>query len=141
MGQDGEKDDHVTRAVREVLADHPVRLGVLFGSQASGTARAHSDVDVAVEFESSVEDRFRARLALGVALTRALGTDDVDVVDLNDVRPAVGYSALDDGQLLVGDPGRVESLARQFDRERERTTGEERRKRFDDALDRLEELV
>ena len=141
MSRDGEKDDPMIATVREVLADHPVRLGVLFGSRARGTGGTHSDVDVAVEFAPSVEDRFGARLALGVALARALSTDDVDIVDLDDVRPVVGYSALDEGQLLVGDPERIESLRRQFDRERERITPEERRERFDDALDRLEELV
>lgn len=124
-----------------MLEDQPVRLGVLFGSRARDTAGAHSDIDVAVEFEPSVEDRFRARLALGVALSGALGTDDIDVVDLADVRPAVGYSALEEGRLLVGGPDRAAELAAQFEAERERSTPRERRERFDEALERLEELV
>jgi len=141
MEPDGTLDEGTLEALREVLRAHPVRLGVLFGSQASGEASDHSDIDIAVEFEPSVEDSFRTRLTLGVALTRALGTDDVDVVDLDTVRPAVGYSALVDGRLLVGDTERAEELKTQFDRERDPPTRQERRERFDDALERLEELV
>ncbi len=133
--------DEIVATVRDVLEDQPVRLGVLFGSRARDTAGAHSDIDVAVEFGPSVEDRFRARLGLGVALSRALGTDDVDVVDLADVRPAVGYSALTDGRILVGDSDRAEEFAAQFEGDRERSTPRERRERFDEALGRLEELV
>ena len=140
MDSSGEGDDLAT-TVREVLEDWPVRLGVLFGSQARGIAGTHSDVDVAVEFDESVDDRFRARLTLGADLARALGTDDVDVVDLDDVRPAVGYSALDRGRVLVGDPDRAKTLAAALERERETSTSQERREQFDDTLDRLEELV
>jgi len=138
---DGAGGDEIVTTVREVLEDQPVRLGVLFGSRARDTAGTHSDIDVAVEFEPSVEDRFRARLCLGIALSRALGTDDIDVVDLADVRPAVGYSALTNGRLLVGEPDRAAELIAQFETDRERSTPQERRERFDDALDRLEELV
>ena len=63
------------------------------------------------------------------------------MVDLADVRPAVGYSALEQGRLLVGDPVRAEKLTAEFDSERERTTDRDRRERFDAALERLEELV
>lgn len=141
MDSSGERNDPVATTVREVLEDQPVRLGVLFGSQARGTAGTHSDVDVAVEFDESVDDRFRARLTLGADLARALGTDDVDVVDLDDMRPAIGYSALDRGRVLVGDPDRAKKLAEAFEREREASTSRERRERFDETLDRLEELV
>ena len=141
MEPDGTLDRRTLDRLQEVLGKHPIRLGVLFGSQATGTAGSHSDIDVAVEFLSSVEDRFKAQLELGVDLTRALGTDDVDVVDLQTVRPAVGYSALTNGTVLVGDTERVEELVTQFDSERERSTSTERRERFDDALGRLKELV
>ena len=133
--------DRVAATVRRVLESRPVVLGVLFGSYARGTAGSHSDVDVAVVFEPSVDDRLGARLDLGVELSLAFGTDDIDVVDLADVRPAVGYSALEQGRLLVGDPGRAEKLTAEFDSERERTTDQDRRERFDAALERLEELV
>ncbi len=141
MDSDGTLDERALERLRVVLREHPIRLGVLFGSQATGTAGHHSDVDVAVEFEPTVEDRFRAHLDLGTALALELGTDDVDVVDLETVRPAIGYAALAEGRLLVGDADRLEELASQFDQERERPTRRDRRERFDGALERLEELV
>ena len=141
MKPDGTLDRRSVDRLQEVLDQHPIRLGVLFGSQATGEAESHSDIDVAVEFLPSVEDQFKAQLALGVDLTGALGTDDLDVIDLQTVRPAVGYSALSHGTVLVGDSKRAEELLAQFNRERERSTSTERRERFDDALGRLEELV
>jgi len=133
--------DRVAATVRRVLESRPVRLGVLFGSYARGTAGSHSDVDVAVVFDSSVDDPFNERLGLGVELSLALGTDNVDVVDLADVRPAVGYSALEHGRLLVGDLGHATELKARFDRDRTPSTRRSRRDRFDDTLARLEELV
>jgi predicted nucleotidyltransferase len=126
--------------IRAVLERHPVELGVLFGSQARRTSGAHSDVDVAVAFDSSLSDdqRYRARIALIVALTRALGTDDVDVVDLDAVRPDVGLSALEDGRLLVGDREHREQLRAAYDARTTETTHDERMQRFDELLDRME---
>lgn len=141
MDPDGTLDRRTRDRLQAVLGEHPIRLGVLFGSQATGQAGRHSDIDVAVEFLPSVADQFKAQLELGVDLTAALGTDDVDVVDLQTVRPAVGYSALADGTVLVGDSERVAELSARFDRKRECSTSTERRERFDDALGRLKELV
>ncbi|AUX10519.1 hypothetical protein AArcSl_2908 [Halalkaliarchaeum desulfuricum] len=69
-------------AIRGVLEEHPIRLGVLFGSQASGSTHAHRDVDVADEFDAelSPDERRRARLDVIVDPTRELGTDEVDHV-------------------------------------------------------------
>ena len=139
----GGLDDDALDAVRGVLAGKPVRLGVLFGSQATGTAGSHSDVDIAVEFDPIVVDdeRYRHRLSLVVDLSQALGTDDLDLVDLDTVRPAVGLSALQDATLLVGDHERREQLVLEFERQAETPTADQRRDRFDAALDRLEERV
>ena len=139
----GGLDDDALDAVRGILAGKPVRLGVLFGSQATGTAGSHSDVDVAVEFDPAVADdeRYRHRLSLVVDLSQALGTDDLDLVDLDTVRPAVGLSALQDATLLVGDHERREQLVSEFERQAEMSTAAQRRDRFDAALDRLEERV
>ncbi len=139
----GGLDDDALDAVRGVLADKPVRLGVLFGSQATGTAGSHSDIDVAVEFDPAVADdeRYRHRLSLVVDLSQALGTDDLDLVDLDTVRPAVGLSALQDATLLVGNQDRREQLVSEFERQAETPTAAQRCDRFDAALDRLEERV
>jgi predicted nucleotidyltransferase len=136
-------DEAITGAIRDVLVDQPVRLGVLFGSQASGTAGSHSDIDIAVEFESDVAaaDRYRARLSLIVALSQSLRTDDLDLVDLGTVRPEVGLSALEDCIVLVGDTDRVNDLLAQFKRRAEPPTADQRRARFDAALKGVEERV
>ncbi|AUX10543.1 hypothetical protein AArcSl_2932 [Halalkaliarchaeum desulfuricum] len=130
-------------AIRRVLEGYPIRLGVLFGSRATGSTHAHSDVDVAVEFdgELSPDERRRARLDVIVDLTRELGTDDVDVVDLDGVRPAIGKAALERGVLLVGSPGRADRRRREFaDRTTEDTRGD-RLDRFDALLTEMEDAV
>ena len=140
MALDG-LDETATDVVRDVLADQPVRLGVLFGSQASGTAGSHSDIDIAVEFDSDVadDDRFRARLSLVVALSQTLGTDDLDIVDLGTVRPPVGLSALEDCIVLVGDDSRVDDFLTEFECRADLPTADQRRARSDVALERISE--
>ncbi|MBI3455480.1 MAG: nucleotidyltransferase domain-containing protein [Candidatus Rokubacteria bacterium] len=59
-----------------------VLFGYVFGGAASGRLTPLSDVDVAVYLEDSV-DPVDARFAAIRAVTRHLGTDEVDVVVLN----------------------------------------------------------
>lgn len=127
-------------AVERVVEQHPVRAAVLYGSRVRGTAGADSDVDVAVAFEDrlSSAERLQARVELVVDLIEALGIDDVDVADLDAIRPAVGLSALEDGDVLLGD-----DVARTYrDRFREAAvlddeTHEDRMRAFDAVLERL----
>jgi len=127
--------------MRSVLESHLVRLGVLFGSHARGTSDDHSDIDVAVAFEPPISDeqRSRARIDLVVDLTRALGTDDVDVVDLDAVRPEVGVGALEDGLVLVGESDEIEKRLATLKRRTTERTHEERMQRFDELLARMED--
>jgi len=143
MELDGDDIDVDTEAVRGVLDDHPVRLGVLFGSRVRGTSGDHSDVDIAVEFDPSVsaDERYRARLSLVVDLVRALGVDDVDVAVLDGTRPEVARSALASGIVLVGDPDHADELLAEYEQQVSRPTRERRRERFDATLARLEELT
>lgn len=136
---DGTEDIDPDR-IRAVLERHPVELGVLFGSYARETSGRHSDVDVAVAFDPSLSDRqrYRARIDLIVALTRTLGTDNVDVVDLDTISPKIGYSALEDGVLLVGSDEHRARLRNEYEARRTETTREERMARFDELLDRME---
>jgi len=70
--------DQLRDTLREALASFPhVRLGVLFGSQARGTAHAESDVDVDVQ-APALEGP-----AIAAALSAACGRE-VDVVTLDD---------------------------------------------------------
>jgi uncharacterized protein len=77
--------DELSAAAREILAGAPVVFAYLFGSQATGTARPDSDVDIAVLYDESVpaEQRFGETLQLGLRFEHALRTN-VDVVALND---------------------------------------------------------
>ncbi len=102
-------------AIREVAAQQGARLTYLFGSHASGAARADSDVDVAVLLsETSADQRFEARLAFIGALTARLRTDAVDVVLLNEAPPALAFEVLKRGRLLhaVTDLERIEFQVR-----------------------------
>lgn len=102
-------------AIHAILEAHPVRLGILFGSHASGTTHSASDVDVAVAFENrrpSDPDYNDEFLGLSADLSDALGTDDVDLVDLQTASPALAETIFDHGTLLVGDPSDVDRLRR-----------------------------
>lgn len=96
--------DHGT--LQEVLREHPVELAILFGSHATGTTHAASDIDIAVEFadldpaDRGYNDTF---LGLSADLSQALDTDDVDLVDLQTVSPSLASSIFEQGILLVGD--------------------------------------
>jgi len=127
----------VRETVSDVLADHPVRLGLLFGSRAREEAHESSDVDVAVVFEDLEpgDPRYTDVLfGLGADLAIALGTDDVDVVDLRRASPALVRVAFADGTVLVGDDRDVRELRERLlasaDEDESRSPAE----RFDDVL-------
>ena len=78
----------------------------LFGSQARGTAQAHSDVDVAVYIDPATDlDRgFGIDAEIAADLMSALGRNDVDVVLLNHADAVLYHRVLRDGvRLLVRD--------------------------------------
>lgn len=70
----------------------------LHGSEAKGTARPDSDVDLAALFRRPPEalELFDAQMDLEEILHR-----DVDLVDLDRVSPALGMQVLKHGRLLV----------------------------------------
>jgi len=79
-----------------------VEAAYLFGSQARGTARAKSDVDVAVIFHAALNrlERAERRLDLMAALETALGRR-VDVVDLESAGCVLAHQVLRDRHLLL----------------------------------------
>jgi predicted nucleotidyltransferase len=95
------------RAALERLASELDRDGVLaaslIGSQARGTAGPLADVDIAVWHDPGLDSaaRLRLRLALTAAASRALGTDEIDVVLLNDATPLMRHRAIREGRRLV----------------------------------------
>ena len=104
-------------ALQAVLQEHPVQLAILFGSHATETTHPRSDIDLAVEFDahrpsdSSYNDVF---LGLSADLSDALETDDVDLVDLPAVSPALATAIFENGVHLVGEQAHATELRRQL---------------------------
>ena len=75
----------------------------LFGSHARGQARPDSDVDVAVYVDETAADEghWGYRAELTTDLMAALGTDDVDVVVLNEAPILLYHRVLRDGVRLL----------------------------------------
>ena len=103
--------------------DRPgVVLAYLFGSLARGDAGPLSDVDVAVKFSDQVRDRFGERLSIHDALCRHLGTDRIDLVDLDEGSPVLRFNVVRDGVVLkeadqLRVPFEVKAMAEYFDTE------------------------
>jgi len=133
--------EHVGR----IIERYPVRCAVLYGSRIRGTATADSDVDIAVAFEEGLSptERLERRIDLIGALIDALGTDDVDVADLDTIRPEIGLSALRTGRVLLGTQETIEDYRDRFERETtvDDETHEQRMRRFDSILEQLEGRV
>jgi predicted nucleotidyltransferase len=131
--------------VARIVERYPVRCAVLYGSRVRGTATADSDVDVAVAFEEGLSptERLERRIDLTGDLIDALGTDDVDVADLDTIRPEVGLSALRTGCVLLGTQDVIEDYRERFERETtiDEDTHEQRMRRFDSILEQLEGQV
>jgi uncharacterized protein len=67
-------------SIRKILGSHPdIRLAILFGSMAAGSASAQSDIDLAVDTGRPLEAARKFQLISGLA--EALGRP-VDLVDL-----------------------------------------------------------
>ena len=75
----------------------------LFGSAAAGSAQPHSDVDVAVYLREPAPpaSAFGYVADLTAALMHALGTNQVDVVVLNDAPPLLYHRVLRDGVRIL----------------------------------------
>jgi len=129
----------VTAIVR-VLEAHPVRVGILFGSHATGSTHPRSDVDVAVAFddlrpgEEGYNDVF---FGLSAELSLALDTDDVDLLDLHACPDSLVDRIVAEGVLLVGEPEAVRELRGEL------TTGPDERRpareRLDESIARIDE--
>ena len=88
-------------ALTEYFAAQPdVIAAYLFGSRATGQARAESDVDVAVLLsEEDNVTRFERRLQLMAEVSEICGRE-ADVVVLNDAPPILQNQVLKHGRLL-----------------------------------------
>lgn len=88
-------------ALTEYLAtQQDVMAAYLFGSRATGRARAESDVDVALLLnEEDSFARFERRLQLMVEVSDVCGRE-ADVIVLNDAPPLLQHQVLKHGRLL-----------------------------------------
>jgi predicted nucleotidyltransferase len=97
-----EKKDQLD-AIKDVLArSAEVKLAYIFGSCARGDTGPLSDVDVAVFLDSRV-DPFAFRLRLMETLSRALRTEHLDLVILNDASPVLRYEVVREGRVIKED--------------------------------------
>lgn len=80
-----------------------VVAAMLIGSQARGVAGPLSDVDIAVWHDPDLESRARFDLQLDLAgdAARALHTDEIDIILLNDAPPLMRHRAIRDGKRLI----------------------------------------
>ena len=132
--------------VTEAVDRDSVECAILCGSSVRGRETVDSDVDVAVAFEDGLtpRERLKERIEIVVSLGVTLGTDDVDVADLESIRPEIGLSAVNTGLVLVGEDEHLDIYRERFERavaENEDETHDDRMRRFDSILERLEAMV
>lgn len=96
-------DDRATKRLAAALDCEGVVAASLFGSHASGNAGPLSDVDLAVWLDPSLERdrRYQLGLQLGADAAAAIGTDELDLVVLNDAPPLLRQRVLQHGRRLV----------------------------------------
>lgn len=99
-------------ALRRTFAADSRVLGVfLFGSQADATATLRSDVDLAVLFDSDLA--LADELKFEVAVSNALSTDEVDMVNLNQANLLLRFRAVSGKLLYQRDEARVSDFVEQ----------------------------
>jgi predicted nucleotidyltransferase len=83
-----------------------LKLLVLFGSQARGTATEQSDWDVAIQCEPVLTGWEQLAFDQPVATSLGISSDRLDLVNLPHCSPLLGYAIARDGQLLYeAEPG------------------------------------
>lgn len=110
--------------IRKYFATQPVEVVYLYGSQATGDSHSRSDYDFGVVFTESIDKskRFDKKLEYMAELGSIVGTDRVEVLDLNSAPVYYQYSAIAPRKdIYVKDEGKridFESnvLSRYFDR-------------------------
>jgi uncharacterized protein len=90
--------EKIREALQKVLEHHPnIKLCIVFGSTAAGRASGHSDLDIAVAGEQSLEcDKF---LEL-IAEFSAASNREIDLVDLTAVHGPILKQALTTGKIV-----------------------------------------
>lgn len=91
------------RIASQLLPRAEILEAYLFGSQATGRAQPHSDIDIAVYVDERglAPGGFGYAAELTAALMSGLGTNAVDVVVLNNAPPALYHRVLRDGRRVL----------------------------------------
>lgn len=88
------------KTLRQALAEHGgVRLAILFGSQATGHATTHSDLDLAVQMDAPLDAPDKIALIERLALATGL---PVDLIDLKHAGEPLLGQILKNGIRLLG---------------------------------------
>lgn len=93
-------------------ASSRVRLAVLYGSRAVGTARKESDVDIAVLGTAALTFESQRRLQTAFAKTLGVSVDSIDLVDLCTAPPLLVYYIARDGTVIAGSEREAERFHR-----------------------------
>lgn len=96
-------DAAVLGRLSNALDREGVVAAVLIGSQARGNPGPLSDVDIGIWHDPGLDARGRFDLQLDLAgeITSLLGTDEVDLVLLNNAPPLMRHRAIREGKRLV----------------------------------------
>ncbi len=74
-----------------------VKIAYLFGSRATGEARKTSDIDIAIVAPGISLDGY---MELWAKVTRALGTERIDLVTLSDKPASFRYQVVKEGRVI-----------------------------------------
>lgn len=80
-----------------------VVAAMLIGSHGRGSASQLSDLDIGIWHQPGLDstELLQLRLSLARAATDALGTNEIDIVPLNDATPLMRHRAIRDGKRLI----------------------------------------
>ena len=89
--------------ISKMLIMHNIKLAYLFGSQSTGKTKPNSDIDIAVFFNSSVNQAEADTLRLDIMqkITNITNNDAVDVVPLSKAPILLKFKILKDRKILV----------------------------------------
>lgn len=93
-------DVFISKLVKILEQRTDIAAVYLFGSYGTEYQTIHSDIDLGVIFLPEVKADLRTELELEVALSLALETDQIDVVNLNRSPIQLRYRAIAEGQLI-----------------------------------------
>lgn len=90
----------MNETLRNKLSEYPgIRLAILFGSMATGTEKAGSDLDIAILADRPIDVEFKARVIADLA---EITNRPVDLVDLKTAGQPLLGQILAKGKRLLG---------------------------------------